>query len=85
MQSRGSELGSVGLAETQVFFVWLKLKGLVRQILPGRTTIKMIAEECCKQKNFLLSYECFLFSESILTFYSMILKYVCRSYFPSGT
>ena len=22
MQSRGSELGSVGLAETQVFFVW---------------------------------------------------------------
>ena len=24
MQSRGSELGSVGLAETQVFFVWPK-------------------------------------------------------------
>ena len=24
MQSRGSELGSVGLADTQVFFVWRK-------------------------------------------------------------
>ena len=28
MQSRGSELGSVGLAKTQVFFVWPDLSPL---------------------------------------------------------
>ena len=41
MQSRGSELGSVGLAETQVFFVWPNLP------LPGLDPEKLLVLASC--------------------------------------